>query len=288
MTSKFYVLLMSALFLAACVSNKQGDRPQPADKIDTSSDSTIITGLDWGVVYPSDHAGAMRFFTEVLELDLELESDSYAVFRFSDKQAFDAFKEPIPWLTEYPGFGFRVDNMEQAKRRMLLTGVNLNEEAAGRVEGLVTFESFKDSEGNYVQLAMSEGGEKTFDQSTKTLQIKRPVLLTYYVDDLMAASNFYDRSFNGQTLTVSESNEHKLLGFQDGTFFALHQKDSDPGMQTDQSVVIGFEVAELERSIEVLKHRGVELIGEIKNAYGLRWQQFLGPDDILYRLVAVN
>ncbi|MGI9292393.1 MAG: hypothetical protein ACR2PS_00295 [Pseudomonadales bacterium] len=224
------------------------------------------------------------FFREKLELDLEYQKPWVTVFRMPNKQAFDIYATRPDAIKVPISFGYGVSDIVLDKHRAQLRGVEFADELAGSVS-TAAWEMYRDSEGRHIQLSTSQG-EQTFDQSKKKLRVKSVLWVGYNVSNLSTDNEFHDHSFAGN-FVVQRSDKHSLMKFSDGTYVNVAQKGSNMASEADYPI-LGLEVDDLVAGVEVLKRRGVVLVGQQQSRNGFTWQHFRGPDELLFKLIAVE
>ena len=118
---------------------------------------TVVNQLDHVYYWVTDMDRAVSFYRDVLGLRLtRRDSESWAMFDAGGRQF--ALHAVMEGRQVQPGGGtavFSVDDLERAKALLTERGVTFGHE--GDVEGYARFASFRDSEGNTVQLIEYEG-----------------------------------------------------------------------------------------------------------------------------------
>jgi predicted enzyme related to lactoylglutathione lyase len=103
--------------------------------------------------------------------------------------------------------------------------------------------------------------------------------LGVFVEDLEVSIRFY-KDVMGLPL-LGEGNDWAHFDSGNGSLLELFsggKASEDPKMPIQQSIVVGFRVENLERSIAELEQKGVRFIGEAGEYEGTRWAHFSDPE----------
>jgi catechol 2,3-dioxygenase-like lactoylglutathione lyase family enzyme len=86
-----------------------------------------IKGFSWVGVGTDDYAETFRFFTQVLGLEVETESDRQAILRVAPGQQLEIFGRDGPGKTRnaVPTIAFEVDDLAEAARELEAGGAQL-------------------------------------------------------------------------------------------------------------------------------------------------------------------
>ena len=86
-----------------------------------------VKGFSWVGVGTDDYATTLRFFTEVLGLELEVEGDGQAILRVAPGQQLEIFGRDGPGksLNTPPTIAFEVDDVAEASRALVAGGAEL-------------------------------------------------------------------------------------------------------------------------------------------------------------------
>lgn len=106
-----------------------------------------------------------------------------------------------------------------------------------------------------------------------------------FVEDLEASIIFYRDVLGLQLLGQGEDWAHFDAG--NGSLFELFsggKTSAQPKTSTQQSLVLGMRVDNLEDTMEELKRRGVRFTGEIGEFEGTRWVPFSDPEGNLLEI----
>lgn len=100
-----------------------------------------------------------------------------------------------------------------------------------------------------------------------------------YVEDLQASIRFYKEVMELPLLAQDDDWAHFDSG--NGSLLELFSggtASAEPKLPTQQSIVIGLRVSDLDRSIAELKRKGVHFTGDVGEYAGTRWAHFLDPE----------
>jgi catechol 2,3-dioxygenase-like lactoylglutathione lyase family enzyme len=86
-----------------------------------------VKGFAWAGLATDDFQRSLRFFTEVLGLPVEVQSDDVAILTVGPGQQLEIFggDHPGKRLTANPVIAFEVEDMEAARSELLAAGVEL-------------------------------------------------------------------------------------------------------------------------------------------------------------------
>jgi catechol 2,3-dioxygenase-like lactoylglutathione lyase family enzyme len=84
-------------------------------------------GCSWVGVSTDDFDRSMRFFTQVLGLEVWVQGDEQAILKTASGQQLEIFgkDEREEQLTTSPVIAFEVDDLESAREELLLAGIEL-------------------------------------------------------------------------------------------------------------------------------------------------------------------
>ena len=86
-----------------------------------------VKGFAWAGLATEDFERSLRFFTEVLGLPVEVQTDDVAILTVGPGQQLEIFggDHPGKRLTANPVVAFEVDDMETARQELLDAGIEL-------------------------------------------------------------------------------------------------------------------------------------------------------------------
>jgi catechol 2,3-dioxygenase-like lactoylglutathione lyase family enzyme len=86
-----------------------------------------VKGFAWVGVAAEDFERSLRFFTEVLGLPIEVQSEEVAILTVGPGQQLEIFggDHPAKLLTANPVIAFEVDDMAAARGELIAAGVEL-------------------------------------------------------------------------------------------------------------------------------------------------------------------
>ena len=86
-----------------------------------------VKGFAWAGLATDDFEQSLRFFTEVLGLPVEVQTDDVAILTAGPGQQLEIFggDHPGKRLTANPVIAFEVEDMEAARNELLAAGVEL-------------------------------------------------------------------------------------------------------------------------------------------------------------------
>lgn len=224
-----------------------------------------------------------QFFADVLEFDrhssdadlgveyFQLPSGQYFHLMTAEAANAEVYKTPL--------IGFGVDNIDEARQTLESNGLAFEGETQKTPSGGRAF--FKDVEGNLMEVVQNPPTQD-FDQQDKKLQVFAIGWVGVDVDDHAESFQFFNEKFGFTEIPLrGGGNPFTLMGFEDDTYFeVLNYLGGD-------YPEVAFQVKDVRAGVEVLKERGVKLIGGIGGPPGLTTQKFEGPDGIVYLLAEI-
>ena len=112
-------------------------------------------GFSWVGVSTDDFDRSMRFFTEVLGLEVWVQGDEQAILKTTSGQQLEIFgkDEREKQLTASPVIAFEVDDLKSAREELLLAGIELIGEP-GQWNGFA-WQYFRSPDGHIFEIKTS-------------------------------------------------------------------------------------------------------------------------------------
>ena len=120
--------------------------------------SITVKGFSWVGVGTDDFAGSLRFFTEVLGLEVEARGEDQAILRVAPGQQLEIFgaEGRGKSLNMPPTIAFEVDDVAKASRALVAGGAELVGEL-GAWDGHA-WQYFRTPDGHLFEIKSSPGG----------------------------------------------------------------------------------------------------------------------------------